>query len=576
MLFASLMRARGPSPSSDSTLSKPGTPAPRVRSHDITWEPRLLERIVKIPTRITSIPRLRRRLQGAAGALLLLIAGYAGWLHTRDQFKDGLFSWISKWYQTEGEREIASNSLESEHNSDPSAQHSNNLSTEGENPKKKSIVILAGGGCESPNVNDFAQEFKRSIEAYERTGVELHVLFGSPHTGNAIRKPLGRLKPFHATAFDGELQALAERTDLNPGDSILIQLNTHGSNAAAQGVHEFCYDVPEDAALETEGHFSTIDLQLTLSQIRYRHPGIQIAVLDESCYGGATIEALSQIKDVCTLSSVSATLPAEYNEYFNHQFERALSHGWSMTRSFESALKDRFLRVRRNMDTPRMSGIPSADLDTYINLIEWGGEAAIQWEESLERENQGEQVIAIQAIAGETPEKLIQAAAALTGITGGDNAQARIEFAQAWSEASRLHERLEELATRGAGGATSAKRTRNLRKIAARVRTRLNALKSTTEHFTQTWNSEEGRAQIQQSVTPLPQEERNWDTYRRVRADLAPVFLELGRLRLRLGDIHRLLRELDPDSLIRDATGARRMDDWRACADFKLHVSLRN
>jgi len=60
-----------------------------------------------------------------------------------------------------------------------------------------------------------------------------------------------------------------------------------------------------------------------------------------------------------------------------------------------------------------------------------------------------------------------------------------------------------------------------------------------------------------------------------IKNDLSPLFLELGRLRLRFGDIYRLLRELDPDSLIRDSTGARQLEAWQACADFKLHVRLK-
>jgi len=568
------MGARDPSQKSLSPHDS-GTATSPTREADIHWERSFFQRISGLIPSAIANPGLRRRTRQLTATGLLLITAYAGWLGLKATFPEGLFAALEKWYQSAGERQVASQTEHTAPKSTDDKPATPALAT-AEKTKPKSIVILAGGGCEAPDSNDFAPEFKKSIDSFTNSGVELHVLFGSPHTQTSILKPLGKIRAFNAANLDQEFATLLERTDLNAGDSVLIQINTHGRKPENGRDHELCYDVPEDGELKTEGAITTTDLQISIGMLRSKHPDVRIAVIDQSCFGGATVDALSSVRGVCTLSSVSARLPAEYNEYFNHQFERALSHGHSMTRSFESALKDRFLRVRRNQDTPRMSGIPSADLNTYIKLIEWGGLTSTEWEESLERESSAETLVPPQQYAGAHPEHLMQLAAVLSGLPVGDIEGARQSenFADIWLDVSRLHEGLESLAAKGLKGAAATKRTRAVRKLAQRVRSRLDALRDATEKFAATWATEEGKGQLLQAITQQDENARNWDLYVKVRGDISPVLLELGRLRLRLGDIHRLLRELDPESLIRDETGSRNLEAWEACSDFKLHVNL--
>ena len=549
----------------------PGKANASSGSPDITWERTSFQKITASTFDQRSLRKFR---QGIISGLILL-AAWAGWQSVKSRLPEGVFAALEKWYQSTGERQVASEnesrpSQTAEDHAAPSALHST------ERPKPKSIVILAGGGCEAPDSNEFAPEFKKSIASYTNSGVELHVLFGSPHTQASIRKPLGKIRAFNAANLDQEFGALLERTDLNPGDSILIQFNSHGKMPEGGRDHELCYDVPEDGELKTEGAITSTDIQVSVAMLRSKHPDVRIAVIDQSCFGGATVEALSPIRGVCALSSVSARLPAEFDEYFNHQLERALSHGHSMTRSFESALKDRYLRVRRNQDTPRMSGIPSADLHTYIKLIEWGGRTSIEWEESLEREHTAATLVPPQHDAGANPEHLLQLAAALIGLSADtiEGARQFNDFSETWLEASRLHESLESLAAKGLKGPAASKRTRAVKMLAQRVRQRLDALRDAAEKFSTAWNTEEGKAQLLPAIAPQDEASRNWDLYVKVRSDIAPVLLELGRLRLRLGDIHRLLRELDPESLVRDETGSRNLEAWEACSDFKLHVNL--
>ena len=517
----------------------------------------------------------RRELSlGFAG--LLSFAGLLAILQHTESFSKNWFSWSFPTSNENSDREVASSNV-NQSGSSPSHSESESVSPPRAKEPHKSVVLLIGGGCESATKNEFVSEFKRSTKDYLQAGVELHTLFGSPYTSSKIRKDIGvDSKPFHARSFEEEISNLLARQDFKPGDSILIQLNTTVTQTEGGQEQKLCYDIPEDSSFEVHGQLGLSDLRDAVSRLRSKHPEVRLAIHDQSTRGEALANELSQVRGVCTLSSLSAPMPENFDDYFNHQYQKALTHGWPVVRAFESALKDRFLRVRRNTEIPRISGIPSADLESLVRLAEWSEQAGMEWERTLDEDFVKSRIstegVPDGVIAPLHPELAYKAAIGLTGSTTDTGLR---DFSATWNSAAQVAEKLDQLAqSRGTdGSAASLKRTRAIRKLAARLRSRIEAIRTDAETFSQKWSDETRVLALRKNSEAMAHSERDWNHYVEMRDDLAPLFLNLGRLRLRLGDSYRLLRELDAESLIRDESGTRRLEDWQNCADYRLHVT---
>jgi hypothetical protein len=463
--------------------------------------------------------------------------------------------------------------------------------------ERKSVVLLAGGGCESAQTNGFAPGFTRAIQDYQKAGVELRVLFGSPYTARALRDSLGTAsRAFHARSFEEEIARLVESRRWNAGDSILIQLATHSLNTAADSPPQLCYDIPEDASVTARGSLSALDIREAVQRLRAKHPEVTVAVLDQTSAAEDLFLELRTVPGMCTLWAPTLPGTEGHPDEFNQQLRVALTHGWPITRSFESALKDRYLRTRKNHHIPQLSGIPSRDLRAVTQLIAWAGEASAALESlphagaivaaaglmnappaeapSPEQPQSEQLQFELPQAERQYPEQLLSAVATLTGLAVDPNPG---DFALTWTEANDITEKLHTLAfQRGVDGSEkSLKRLRALRRVANRVRERMQRIKEHAEAISAKWVAAERNDDIIKGAAPQRREERDWALVTEAQNDLRPLFLELNRLRLRLGDLYRLLRELDPDALIQDESGARQLEAWQSCADFRLHVRLK-
>ena len=166
----------------------------------------------------------------------------------------------------------------------------------------KNVALSVGGGCDSTLGGEMAKETAKLNTSLKRRGWESGVLFGKDKEDiDRVSKESGErfpVKPFTKKNLIEKLNIISEHT--KPGDQFLLNIITHG----APGVTD-----------EGKGHYICLgdnnllsvndpELQSALRSINQK--GAKVAVLDDSCFGGGSVEAFKDF--ACVLSTQSSQM----------------------------------------------------------------------------------------------------------------------------------------------------------------------------------------------------------------------------------------------------------------------------
>ena len=180
----------------------------------------------------------------------------------------------------------------------------------------KKTVILAGGGCEDPRrSNQFRDNFEQSVQAYRRMGWEVVVLYDR---GGQVGG--GPARPFEVQEFERTVRSTLAGS--GGGDEVMLQIMTHGS----RGDHGYCFHESLDGSGIYPARKLSSLIQEELARKGRARP--QLAVYDQSCFGGGSLDVLGS-ENVCVVSSAGRKTPNVdgnlFDSYFPAQFERGRS-----------------------------------------------------------------------------------------------------------------------------------------------------------------------------------------------------------------------------------------------------------
>lgn len=151
-----------------------------------------------------------------------------------------------------------------------------------------------GGGCDQPGkANGFLEPLQLVAKALQRKNWNVSVLFPEPaqFTADSVK-----VNDLNKENFISYLNIAAR--DLNAGDELLVYIDTHGGGTWPGHAHSLCLDSGGKDSLQINDPAFTSVLQ------NLKLKGIKIAIIDDSCYGGASVALLGEY--ACVLSGQSA------------------------------------------------------------------------------------------------------------------------------------------------------------------------------------------------------------------------------------------------------------------------------
>ncbi|MBT3984523.1 MAG: hypothetical protein HOE90_24415 [Bacteriovoracaceae bacterium] len=218
----------------------------------------------------------------------------------------------------------------------------------------KNYVLLAGGGCLKVDDGPFESEVQSDLKKYRELGIETHVLFGGgPDWADG---------EFSKGKFISYLQGL----ELNEGDQLIIQINTHGGKEDEKNEHTLCITSKEE--------ISVSELKVEVDRVKDKVPNVNIAIFDNSCFGG-NIHKYFPPENYCTISSAPSFLPASFDNPFNINFRENLETGRSLEKSYLKTLKSKkvdWSKLYRG-DYPMMGGINSDRVNPFFMMTSLEG-----------------------------------------------------------------------------------------------------------------------------------------------------------------------------------------------------------
>jgi hypothetical protein len=191
-------------------------------------------------------------------------------------------------------------------------------------------AIVIGGNCEDGNPrNLFLEDMALTTKALSEKGWDVQAFFdgaardckflstdpkcttspkdihccpagvepqGWDSTKLGSRETIGDVKDASKDNLISALKASADQ--LNPGDQLLIDVQTHGGHGNKNYSHTWCIKGAKYDGL----HVDDADLQAALDSVKKK--GVKIAILDQSCYSGGSIEPLKRFG--CVISATEA------------------------------------------------------------------------------------------------------------------------------------------------------------------------------------------------------------------------------------------------------------------------------
>lgn len=246
-------------------------------------------------------------------------------------------------------------------------------------------AIFFGGNCEIGrqrpdfvNDNMFTKTFADKSAKFAKAGWQIRILFGTEGTLRVNQDWLDDSAPAESLktgSFANLLQALDEALGMPKGSQVLLYVMTHGSperkedmNGKMRG-HSICVSEGERDNLSVAMN----DPDLVLRFKNLSEAGVKLAVVDESCFSGATVGYLSPY--ACVVAQQSANRSA-WGTIQMSEFEGSVS------------MEDLFLREQTRgykLNFPMING---------FDLARKTGEALARWMEPASSGNAADDNIA--------------------------------------------------------------------------------------------------------------------------------------------------------------------------------------
>ena len=171
------------------------------------------------------------------------------------------------------------------------------------NTEAKNVALTIGGGCDATLSTEMAKETAKMHDSMTKRGWESSIVFGDDkedlervrsHTSSSHLQS----KSFTKAALISELDRIAGSVSKN--DQFLMNIVTHGApgKELADKDHFICMGNGQKISVNDP------DFQAGIKRIHDK--GVKIAVLDDSCYGGGSIDAFKDYG--CVLSTQSSEL----------------------------------------------------------------------------------------------------------------------------------------------------------------------------------------------------------------------------------------------------------------------------
>ena len=217
-------------------------------------------------------------------------------------------------------------------------------------------VLLAGGGCdetsgggESDTDNDFFGEFKKAKAQYKRLGVDVTTYFGNQGSSKL------KAEKFQQDTFIQALENLSTQ-DWKSGDQVLIHINTHGSFASGTEAHGVCVTQYNDLGKATHVSIPITQILAELEKLKQKFPELHVALVDNSCYGGSSVE-LANNSPICVISSTQPSSTAGFGERFNFRFLSQARPAMNLTDLYKAGLTSPLISFGFNRDVPLINSL---------------------------------------------------------------------------------------------------------------------------------------------------------------------------------------------------------------------------
>ena len=231
----------------------------------------------------------------------------------------------------------------------------------GEEQRKFALVI--GGGGEPPGKKTtFDKSFKYEAKVLKKAGFDSTVVFNGGHqnlesiASDYFPSPRQDVSSFNIRSAVNQLIARIKSGEIHKGDQLLISVLSHGLHRVPDDTvsHRIVAD-GDSTAVPVENTYN-LD-ELTSLRDAAEAAGIRFAILDQSCYSGATLKLATAKTCVVTVAN-----------------ERTVGFGSDIEEFWDSVdkgmtLEQVYLKSRLNVHLPSSPSISSSAGETAAQFI---------------------------------------------------------------------------------------------------------------------------------------------------------------------------------------------------------------